>query len=298
MTAAKGTPRPISASRLAQLADQLTPRERTLLDGLGVVRIATTEQLARVVIGEAGPGTAVRLVRRHLQRLRAAALVRRFEDRAWDRRAGAPGYVHALTAAGLRLVGSEQGIGIRQRSSWRPSYLFLAHALGISELYVRLTELERGGGPRLREFRAEGDAARFYRGPSGEQLIVRPDALVRLGVGDTEVSHFVEIDRGTETSPSTIAAKCAVYRRYELSGEEARQYGVFPGVLFIVPDAKRGRTIATVISRLDVNGRGLFAVATEDEAIQVLARVDVPTAADRPPPQLSSPVVGSATTPH
>jgi len=246
----------------------------------------------------AGPDTAVRLARRHLQRLRAAGLVRRFEDRAWDRRAGAPGYVHALTAAGLRLVGSEQGIGIRQRSSWRPSYLFLAHALGISELYVRLIERERQGGPRLREFRVEGDAARFYRGPSGEQLVVRPDALVRLGVGEIEVSHFIEIDRGTETSPSTIAAKCAAYRRYELSGEEVRKYGVFPGVAFIVPDVKRSRTIATVIARLDANGRELFAVAMEDEAIQVLVRVDVPTAADRAPPERSGPDVGPVTPPH
>jgi hypothetical protein len=170
--------------------------------------------------------------------------------------------------------------------------------LGISELYVRLAELERAGGPVCREFRVEAAAARVYRGPSGEQLVVRPDALVRLGIGDIEVSHFVEVDKGSETSPSTIAAKCEAYRRYEVSGEEVRRYGVFPAVLFIVPSPHRARAIGACIARLAPDARELFAVAVEDEALAVLTRADAPTAADRAPPQTVGPVVGLPTAPH
>jgi len=294
-----GTPqRPITASRLVQLDRGLSPRDRAIVAALGVAQVASTQQLARIVIGDADPATALRLARRSLQRLRATGLVRRFADRAWDRRVGAPGYVHALTVAGLKLAGQVHGVGVHHRTSWRPSYAFLTHRLGISELYTRLVELERTGGPRLLEFAAEGTAARRYRGPGGQTLMLRPDALVRLATGDVEVSHFVEVDRGTETSPATIAAKCQAYRRYELSGEEVRRHGVFPGVLFIVPDRPRARVIARVVNRLAPDARDLFAVAVDSEALAALSRGEAPTLADRAPPSPSSPLVGSPTAPH
>ena len=289
---------PITASRLARLSGQLTVRERGVLDVLGIVQVMTTDQLARIVFPDASPATNLRLARRILQGLRDAGLVRRFDDRAWDRRVGAPGYVHALTAAGLRLVGSQRGIGTRQRKSWRPSYPFLSHRLGISELYARLVEHEHAGGAIVREFRAEADAWRPYQGLGGARLTLKPDALVRIGVDGIEVSHFVEVDRGTETSPATIAAKCEAYRRYEQSGEEVRRHGVFPGVLFIVPNAQRAQAIAAVIARQPSDAQELFAVVTEDEAVTVLTRVEVPTLADRAPPGPSRPHVGMPTAPH
>jgi hypothetical protein len=287
----------ITANRLELAAEGLTARDRAVLDTLAIVGVASTGQVARTCCWGFTTDTAMRLARRSLERLRRDGLARRFDDRAWDRRQGAPGYVHALSGAGLRLADGESAPGVGQRRAWRPSYQFLTHRLGITELYVRLIELERTGGPRMREFAPEASAARAFHGPGGKSRFVRPDALVRLGVGDTEVSHFVEIDLGTE-SPATILRKCQAYRAYELTGDETRHYGVFPGVLFIVRDAKRGRTIATVIGRLDANGRELFAVATGDEAIRVLARVDVPTVADRAPPELPGPMVGPVTPPH
>jgi hypothetical protein len=284
-------PRPLTASRMKVLTRQLTGREHAVLEVLNVLHVATTDQIARVVFHEEGQATALRLTRRHLQRLREVGLVRRFDDRAWDRRVGAPGYVHALSAAGLRLVVAEHGFGARQRTSWRPSHTFLTHRLSISELFVRLYGLERAGGPTARVFRAEPDSWRTYTGASGERLALKPDALVRLGVGEVEVSHFVEIDLGTER-PATIADKCQAYRAYELSGQEQRRHGVFPGVAFIVPNKERARVVDAVIARQPADARELFAVATEADALAILAEVDMPTSTDRPPPHLSAKSVG------
>lgn len=276
-------PPALTRGRLDRVTEGLTARDWAILEALATVQVLTTAQVARLVFTGDSPETALRLARRHLARLRQSGLVRRFEDRARDRRVGAPGYVHALTAAGLRLSGGQHAVGLRQRKAWRPSYAFLTHRLALSELYVQLVLQERAGGPSLREYRAEADSWRRYSGPAGVPLRLQPDALVRLGIGDTEVSWFVEVDLDTETRPSTIQAKCQAYRTYELSGQEQRQYGVFPGVVFIVPNEKRARQIAAVIARQPPDGRELFEVVTEDQALALLSRPDdsLPT---RPPP--------------
>ena len=139
---------------------------------------------------------------------------------------------------------------------------------------MRLSEQARAGGPGVREFRAEVDSWRRYTGPAGQQLSLKPDALVRLEVGQEEVSWFVEIDLDTER-PATIADKCTSYRLYELSGQEQRDYGVFPGVAFIVPTPERARVIAQVIARQPADAQALFVVTTEAEALDALARTEV-----------------------
>jgi len=275
---------PMTAGRLDRLAQEITVHELAVLDGLATVHVMTTEQVSRLVFADQEAATALRLARRHLERLRRFGLVRRFADRARDRRVGTPGYVHALTAAGLRVSGGQHALGARQRTSWRPSYLFLTHRLGISELFVRLKEQERAGGPTVREFRAEPDCWRPFTGPAGQRLVLKPDALVRLGLGSVEASSFVEVDLGSER-PATIADKCRAYRAYELSGEEVRRYGVFPGVVFVVPTHERARVIAQVIRRQPADAQDLFAVSTEDEALAALAQFNLnalPTG--RPPP--------------
>jgi hypothetical protein len=265
------TRRYLTASRLSQLAGALTSREHTILMTLATVYAATTHQIARTAFAD--EPSAGRLARRHLQRLGQFGLVRRFVDRSRDRQVGAPGHIHALTAAGLRCVGGSQGSGIHQRTAWRPSTAFLAHRLAISELFVRLTEQSRTGGPAVKKFQAEPDCWRAYAGQAGERELLRPDALVRLVHGDAELSWFVEVDLGTETRPATIVDKCRRYRRYELSGQEQRRHGVFPGVIFIVPNVARARMIRRVTDRQPTEARDLFTVATEEQALIALIEV-------------------------
>jgi hypothetical protein len=126
----------------------------------------------------------------------------------------------------------------------------------------------------IREFRAEGDAKRIYRDSYGSQHMLRPDALIRLTSGDMQLSWFVEIDRATE-SPRRIADKCRRYRAYELADLEYRRYGVFPGVVFIVPDEHRARVIQQVIASQPPEARGLFWVAIKTDAIRTLTHPNV-----------------------
>jgi hypothetical protein len=274
--------RRITANRLDLVAGGLTDRDRAVLDVLAVVGVAATDQLARIVFGDAISDTAGRLARRSLQRLRRDGLVRRFEDRAWDRRAGAPGYVHALTGSGLRLVGGDSGPGAGQRRAWRPTYQFLTHRLAITELYVKLVEQERAGGPRVLEFAAEAAAARSFSGPGGTKRLL-PDALVRLAADGVEVSNFIEVDKGTETR-ATIMRKAQNYRTYELTGDEIRRHGVMATVLFVVSNPERARVIQRLIHGLDPDLRELFAVALEADTVRVLSEAGLPTEPERPPP--------------
>jgi hypothetical protein len=265
--------RRLTGSRLVLLGDRLTPRDRQVLRSLATMHAATTDQVARCVFP--GEPSALRLARRHLHRLITSGLVRRFADRSRDRWVGTPGHVYALTNAGLRLAGGQHALGHRQRHAWRPTPTFLAHRLAISELFARLSEQQAAGGPAVREFLAEPEAWRSYLGPAGEELVLRPDALVRLEVpGGHENSWFIEVDRDTETRTATIAAKCQAYQRYEASGQEQRRHGVFPGVAFIVPSAARATQIRTVIARQPPEVQPLFRVVRDDRALAALAELE------------------------
>jgi len=250
----------------------LHPSEQSLLEALATVRAATVAQLTRAHVTEhqaPDPETAGRTVRKNLVRLMAFGLVRRFINTARDRKIGPAGYVYVLTNVGARLAGRLEALGQRQRKIWHPSQAAIDHWLSITDLYADLRAEAADGNLTIREFQVEGDAKRIYRDSYGAEHLLRPDALVRLTSGDMQLSWFVEMDRATE-SPRRIADKCRRYRAYELTDLEYRQHGVFPGVVFIVPDEARARVIRRVITTQPSEARGLFWVTTKADAIKAL----------------------------
>lgn len=252
------------------------PSEQSLLKALATVRVATVAQLARIEIKQnLAPETTLRTVRKSLKRLVAFGLVRQFPNTANERRIGPPGYVFTLTSLGSRRANRTTAFDTRQRLAWRPKQATLAHWLAITELYADLRAVTLADDLTIREFQAEGDAQRHYRDSYGRKQVLRPDALVRLAVGDRLLSWFVEVDRDTE-SPRRIADKCRRYRAYELTDLEYRQYGVFPGVVFVVPTEHRAQAIRQVIAAQPADARGLFWVAVKDEAVQTLIRPKIP----------------------
>ncbi|GAB7183038.1 hypothetical protein ATKI12_2869 [Kitasatospora sp. Ki12] len=264
--------RRVTSSRLALLADTLTPRERAVLRTLATVHLATALQVARADFGDYQQTSAHSLAHRNLRRLIDCGLVRRYRDLSRQRWPGKPGYVHMLTTAGAKLVGPAAS-GSNRAQGWQPADAFLTHRLAITELYVRLVERARDGTSELLEFKAETDAWRTYRDPmTYRQEYCRPDALVRLRVGQQpRLNWFIEIDRGTE-SPKRLAEKCRVYRAYELTDLEQQKHHVFPGVMFVVPDEARAVVIRRVIAGQSADARGLFVVAIESEAVEALHR--------------------------
>jgi protein involved in plasmid replication-relaxation len=92
---------------------------------------------------------------------------------------------------------------------------------------------------------------------------------VRLGVGEFEDSFMVEIDLGTERRGQLIRQHHA-YQEFFRSGVEQAKTGVFPGVLWIVPDQKRSELLGDIHGRLPEQTRRLFTVATSEQALGVL----------------------------
>ncbi|WP_159402089.1 MULTISPECIES: replication-relaxation family protein [Streptomyces] len=250
---------------------------------VAIVHVTTASQIARLLFPDRSAEDAARAARQLLLRLERFGLTRKLTNPTRERRGGRPGYLHVLTEAGLRLTGVERAPGQRQRRSWRPSYHFVDHRLAITELYVRLREYAQANGSEMKEYQAEPDSWRHYTGFAGERLVLKPDALTRLLVPGLKLrlSWFIEVDRDTE-SPRRIAEKCTAYRRYELSEVEFRRFGVFPGVMFIVPDEARARVIRRVIAKRPAEDRGLFAVTTDNQAMEALHR-PLPVAADQRP---------------
>ncbi|MBP2322679.1 hypothetical protein JOF56_003064 [Kibdelosporangium banguiense] len=140
----------------------------------------------------------------------------------------------------------------------------------MSEMYVRSVEHSRAGNADLLTFDAEPACWRRFTGTGGEPIVLKPDVFVRVGVGDYELASFVEMDMGTESLP-TIRRKCQVYLRYWRSGLEQQRYGVFPRVLWLVPNQHRVDGITTVLKRL---ARGaadsLFTVAPVESGAKLL----------------------------
>lgn len=240
------------------------------------MRVGTVAQLARLEADGQGIETARRTTRKRLSHLESYGLVRRFINTARDRPTGPPGFVYVLTTVGARLTGQPDlpGLGLGQRKVWHPSRAFIDHWLAIGDLYVELSVRARSGDVAIKEFNIEGSAKRNYRDGYGRMQILRPDAFIRVATGGNVLSWFIEVDRATE-SPRQLAQKCRAYRAYELSRQEQRHSGVFPGVLFIVPDERHAGVVGQVIASQPPEARGLFWVTIKAEAIDALTHPDL-----------------------
>jgi len=212
-----------------------------------------------------------------MERLNDLELVSRLERRVGGMRSGSAGFTYALSAVGQRLItGRGPAGGVRLRRYWEPSRPFVDHLLGVSELYVKLRELEGTDEQiELLDFEAEPVAWRSWWGAGGERRTIRPDAFVAVGDGRDEVVSFVELDLATE-SQRIIAKKAEQYLTYWHSGEEQRRLGVFPKVVFVVPDEHRAAAITGTLSKLEPESWQLFQVVRQEVAAEALA--------GRPPP--------------
>ena len=260
---------PTSLFRGRPRLTDLTPREQATIKALDTLHVATAQQLARVVFGDASTPTSLRLTHRHLARLGQAGLIRSHPNPLPAHRAGRRDQVHVLSAHGLRTVGRSTGLGFGQRRSWHPSAAKLEHWLAIGDLYAQLSDAVRSRDLAIHAFAVESNARRLYQDEAGRPRSLQPDAYASVRVGDTIVSWFIEIDRGTE-NPQRIAQKCRAYREYELSDLEYQRHGVFPGVLFIVPDQQRLQAISRMLRQQPADARGLFWVATDTAAIATM----------------------------
>ena len=263
-------PRRLSPRQLAAISLQLTDRDLQALRTVSRFRVMSGAQLGRLFWPEGSPSTRGRLARRGLNRLSQLDVLEPLARRVGGERSGSASTTYAVGRAGQYILQSERASGRRVRRAYTPGARYLAHTLAVAELYVDLVDAERRGRLEIAAFSPEPECWRPYTGAWGAALTLKPDAYLKLTVGDYEYSWFIEQDMATEAQ-TTIESKARRYFDYYRTGTEQTAHGVFPRVLWIVPDTAHAERVRDTLGRLPTDAHRLFAVTTAAEAVSLLA---------------------------
>lgn len=252
---------------LGQLRASLSDRDLAVLRSVAALHFVTTKQLERLHFHDAHATSlaAARAARRVLARLHDLHLLDRLERRVGGVRAGSASFVWLLTSLGFRLLGDD-----KRRRSREPSLVHLSHVLAVAELVVQLHERSRATDVELLSVEPEPTCWRAFVGHHGAQALLKPDLRLTLGIGEHELHWFVELDRATEYR-SALTRKLGTYVMAWRDGGEQTRAGVFPRVLWVVPDEARGEAIAIVWQSMDSVPDGMFQAVTTDRAVDVLS---------------------------
>lgn len=260
--------RRISRRQLDTIASELTDYDQTVLRFVSEVRLSTGRQLARRLWSAKVPtDSRSRAARRVLTRLESFRVIDRLTQRIGGVRGGSSSIIYGIGPAGRRLLVRSGAVAGRLGT---PGDRYVAHTLAATELVVRLHEASLAGELDLIERQTEPDCWRPYLGVMGARLMLKPDLFVRIGVGALEDRWFVEVDMATE-STTTIAAKAKRYLEHFRSGSEQARHGVYPRVIWTVPDRRRGLLIEEALGMLPGAARQLFVIWPYDEVIGRLA---------------------------
>jgi hypothetical protein len=263
------TPARTTATWLSDIDRQLTERDRDVIALLSRVRIATTKQIERVGFVDSTAGANARASRRVLTKLEQLGLVARLGRRVGGVRAGSAGLTWSLGVTGQHFANRFGPAGADRRSPWTPSQPYLAHHVAVTEVFVRLREAQVRGEGELLAFDTEPACWRRFIGPSSQRLTLKPDAYVVTATAAFEDSAFLEVDLGSE-SPSVLRRKVAAYLAYRRTGREEREHGVYPLVVFIVPNERRAAAAAQVLAPLPTSDLALFRVVLSGDSSAAL----------------------------
>jgi hypothetical protein len=261
----------VSVARLVAVADGMPLRDRQIVEAIARLTLVSGGQLINLFFNNIGnDSTRSRRARRILGRLVDERVLDRLERRRGGVGGGSSSWVYALGPAGRRMVAYWAGEGLpRSRGAYEPSTSWMAHTLAVSDLYVRLREAERAGRVELLAFDTEPACWRRYTRLGGAAGVLKPDAYLRLGVGEFEDSFFIEVDMGTERR-GQLTRQHHAYREYFRAGVEQTNTGVFPGVLWVVPDTQRMALLSDIHRRLPEQTRRLFTATSSEQALDVL----------------------------
>jgi Replication-relaxation len=229
----------------------LAPRDAQVVELVGRFRLMTAEQIRTVAF----PGLASKTpLDRSLMRLTAGGYLRRLARFVGGFGGGSGQYVYQLGRMGWRSLG--------KGGTYRPLRVVDLHTLTITECFVALHSLERGGELTVISYQPEPGC---HLNVAGTPLT--PDAYMELGLSAPRLKfrYWLEIDRDTE-NPDTIKNKCVWYWR----AYQACQGDVFPLVVFVVPDTARRREIERVVTVGPAEAHALFQVAELNTFVEVI----------------------------
>jgi hypothetical protein len=247
----------ISPARLDLISAQLTPLDQAVITLASRTRLCSGGQLQRLFWPGGDGDNQARRARRALGRLTDWRVLDRLPRPVGGTRAGSKGFLYVIGPAGARLL--ERQLGTRIGRLIVPGQRFIAHTLAIAEVVVGLHAAAARGDCDLIEFQCEPTCWRPFPGPMGARLVLRPDLFVRIGRGAYEDHSYLEIDLATE-GRGTLLAKCRRYLAHYRSGEDQRQHGLYPKIVWAVPNAGRLDLVASVIAELPAEAQRLFDV--------------------------------------
>lgn len=262
-----------TASRTSQyqvqkLGNELSERDWEVIRFIKRHRFATTNQIRRCFFNaHATQSAATRACVRVLDRLLTKRLVTRLERRVGGVRHGSAAFVWCLDVVGDRLTSVK---GSPRRRVQEPSYPFLAHTLAVAETHVQIWEAAHGGAFHLRDVEVETEAWREYVAMGGVKTILKPDLRVAIGSKSFDDHWYLEVDRGTESLP-VLLRKSLAYDAYRRTGRAQAEHGVFPRVLWLLPDTGRVERLREAIDAESRLLDRLFVCITRDALMPTLA---------------------------
>lgn len=243
----------------------LHPIQERLVQLIGELRFATTHQLTRLTVHEYGNRrSAIRQTHRHLRHLQQHHFVARLERRVGGWQGGSQISVWTLTTKGQRhLTGS--------RGRVRPhhySTTFLEHCLAVTETRVVLHETTTHLDVSI-EVQSEPNCWRRHLDSHGQTATLKPDLYATVTSDAYVDRYFFEVDRATE-NPARVIRKCWQYLQYQRDGAEQQQHGVYPAVVWLVPNEARKSQLQRAITAEPHLPGHLFIVLTLDALLSLI----------------------------
>ncbi|GAA4969423.1 replication-relaxation family protein [Kineococcus glutinatus] len=270
---ARPAARRVSGQTLERLKAALSERDQAILADLHRFSFLTTAQLHVLHFsGHTSDSGAARICRRVLARLRAHRLIEPLQRRIGGVRAGSASFVWRLGPVGDRLLAAATAEHDRPRLRRKePSLRHLEHCLAVADCALRLITAARQGRLELLRLETEPACWRPYLGAGGSAEILKPDLSAVTATGDFEDHWFIEVDRGTESLP-TLLKKCVQYERYRRTGRAQAEAGVFPLVVFVLPDHARQQRLAAALRSARGLDAGLYRLIMAESFADLVAR--------------------------
>lgn len=256
-----------AAARFSSLVPPpIHPMQARLLALVAAHRFATTTQLARLTALEyASSASALRQTQRHLASLAQQRLLTSLERRVGGWQGGSAVTIWAATTRGQRLVAVNEGEEVLRRQRPREvSTTFLDHLLAITEVRTSIEEAVRQKADTEATVALEPECWRTALSPSGQVQVLRPDLAVTVTSPAYEDRYLVEVDRATE-NPGRVIATCWRYQEHQAASSQASDGGVFPLVVWLVPNDRRRHRLERAIAHSSGLLRDLFRVIRLDQ---------------------------------
>jgi hypothetical protein len=217
----------------------VTELDRHLIIAVSSQRVLTQTQLERLFSSVPG-----RTLRYRTERLTKRGLLGR--SRPYRDRGSAPFHYWPTRVADAFARGEPPPRGGERPE---PNPQFLAHAAGLSELYVLLAVQAPTYGLRLRGFEREGEAREPFRA-DGRARALAPDALVDVedDLG-RRLLAFVELDLGT-MSHARLKTKAAGYAAYAAEAAWTERHPFCPCLLFLTTTEPRALSFLKALQAL------------------------------------------------